>query len=287
MAWGSDDRRSRLLLGGLVVAHLLLISRQVDAGGGVSLLERAAFAALQPFQLVVARAVSGVASAWRGVAELRQVRNENRRLQAEQETLRAELRRRALLAEEAERLRALLALQAVVPGSGVAAEVVARAGLPWYRTFVVDRGSESGVAINAPVIGTEGLVGRTIAVSLGASKVQALLDQQAGAAVLIERSRVTGVVSGQVGTADAAAPLLTLKYVPVRADVVVGDVVLTSGLDRIYPKGLLVGRVTQVRPGAGLFQDILVAPAVAFERLESVLLLPPAADLALAEEEPR
>lgn len=270
-----------------MVVHLLLISRQVDAGGGMSLLEKTAFAALHPFQLVVSRGVQGVASAWRGFVDLRGVREENRRLKDERDRLRTALQRREAQAAETEHLRALLGLHETAAAASVAAEVVARGGLPWYRTFVVDRGSESGVGLNAPVVSPEGLVGRVIAVAPGASKVQALLDQHAGASVLLERSRVTGVISGQVGNADAAEPLFTLKYVPARADVVLGDSVVTSGLDRIFPKGLLVGHVSQVRPGSGLFQEIFVAPAVPFERLESVLILPATPPVPLAAEDPR
>lgn len=287
MAWGSDDRRSRLLLGVLAVAHLLLISRQVDTGSGVSLLEKTVLAGLQPFQLAVARSSSGVARAWHGFVDLRDAHQENRRLQVELDALREELHRHKLQAEESQRLRALLELRSRLATGGVAAEVVARGGLPWYRTFVVDRGSESGVALNAPVVCPQGLVGRTIVVAHAASKVQSLLDQHAGAAVLIERSRVTGLVSGQLGAAETPLPWLMLKYVPARADVVVGDSVVTSGLDRIYPKGLLVGYVAQVRPGSGLFQDIVVTPAAPFERLEAVLLLPPTPPEPLLAEEPR
>lgn len=287
MTRAHDDRKSRVLLGALVVAHLLIISRQVDAGGGVSLLEKAAFTALHPFQVVVSRTVSGVAFAWRSFVDLRGVRQENRRLQAELDGLQSELQQRRLQAEESERLRALLELRATAPPGSVAAEVVARSGLPWYRTFVVDRGTESNVALHAPVVCPAGLVGRVIAVAPGASKVQALLDQAAGVGVLVERSRVTGVVSGQVATADAAQPLLMMKYVPARADVVPGDTLVTSGFDRLYPKGLPVGSVSLVRPGSGLFQEIVVVPAAPFDRLEAVLILPATPPVPLAAEEPR
>ncbi len=287
MALVSDDRRSRLLLAGLVVGHLLVISRQIDARGGVSLLEQTLFAALHPFQLVASRSVAGASTAWRGFVDLRGVREQNRRLQDELATLRGELQHRSVQAEESQRLRALLDLRALLPQTGVAAEVVARGGLPWYRTFVVDRGSAAGVELNAPVLSPQGLVGRTIAVAAGASKVQTLLDQHAGAAVLLERSRVTGVVSGQVGGDDDARPLLLLKYVPERSDVQAGDSVVTSGLDRLFPKGLLVGYVARVNPGSGLFLDIQVTPAAPFDRLEAVLLLPPTPPEPLLAEEPQ
>jgi rod shape-determining protein MreC len=100
-----------------------------------------------------------------------------------------------------------------------------------------------------------------------------LLDRDSGAAAIIERSRVSGVVSGQVSGAEAASEDLSLKYVPERADVVVGDVVVTSGLDRIFPKGLVIGRVRFVGDVAGLFREIKVEPSARFDRLEEVLVL--------------
>jgi rod shape-determining protein MreC len=103
--------------------------------------------------------------------------------------------------------------------------------------------------------------------------VQALLDRDSGAAALVERSRVMGVVSGQVAGADTGAEDLALKYVPERADVVVGDLVVTSGLDRIYPKGLVIGRVRAIGEVAGLFRDVRVEPSARFDRLEEVLVL--------------
>ncbi len=92
---------------------------------------------------------------------------------------------------------------------------------------------------------------------------------------MIERSRVGAVVAGQVAGPGTGAEDLLLKYVPERADVMVGDVVVTSGLDRIYPKGLVVGRVRYVGKGAGLFRDIRVEPSARFESLEVVLVVRP------------
>jgi rod shape-determining protein MreC len=89
---------------------------------------------------------------------------------------------------------------------------------------------------------------------------------------------VTGVLQGQVGPADEAKFDLVMKYVPALADVAVGDVVVTSGLDRIHPKGLVVGRVRSVGAGAGLFKDVLVTPSAGFDRIEEVLVVRRAAE---------
>ena len=106
------------------------------------------------------------------------------------------------------------------------------------------------------------LLGAVVLASFGvvllrAAKVQLLLDHESGLGVRIERSRITAVVSGQAGFADQVGNLLAMNFVPVLADVVGGDVVVTSGLDRMFPKGLMVGRVQSVKTTGGLFKDIL------------------------------
>jgi rod shape-determining protein MreC len=106
-----------------------------------------------------------------------------------------------------------------------------------------------------------------------AAKVQLLLDRDSGVGVRIERSRTIGVVSGKVGFADSGTADLDLKYIAAFADVVVGDVVVTSGTDGIFPRGLVVGRVRSVGAGAGLFKEILVAPSARFDSLETLLVV--------------
>ena len=123
------------------------------------------------------------------------------------------------------------------------------------------------------MISPTGVVGRIIALGPRAAKVQLLQDRDSAAGVLIERSRVSGVVSGQVGFSDTGSSDLVMKYVRDLADVVAGDVVVTSGQDRVYPKGLVVGRVRSVGRGAGLFKEILVEPSARFDQVEEVLVV--------------
>ncbi len=266
--------RSRFVLVGLVLLHLALISHQVDGGGGVSLLQRSLLTAFSPLQRGVDALVSGVSELWLGWGFHRQTYQENRRLEARLHALETELQVRSPQVREAERLRELLGLRRALPLDTLAAQVVGKDSVPWFRTLTVDRGEADGVALNAPVLSATGVVGRVFAVGPHAARVQVLLDRDAGAGVIVERSRVSGVVAGQVSGPGAGADDLLLKYVPSRADVVVGDVVVTSGLDRIYPKGLVVGRVRFVgEAGAGLFRDIRVEPSARFDRLEEVLVV--------------
>jgi len=155
----------------------------------------------------------------------------------------------------------------------VAAQVIGRDGVPWFRTLTLDRGESDGVLLDSPVLSPTGVVGRVFAVGPHAARVQVLLDRDSGAGVLVERSRVPGVVSGQVSGQSSGAEDLVLEFVPERSDVAVGDVVVTSGVDGIYPKGLVVGRVRYVGKGSGLFRDIRVEPSARFESLEEVLVV--------------
>lgn len=280
-----ESRRSRSLLALLVVLHVAYVSRQVDAGGGRSLLQRGLFALLYPLELGVSRSVSGVRGLWFEYLDLRGVRAENAQLERRVAELELELQGLRAAAEESGRLRSLLELRAAQAGAGQAARVVGRGALPWYRTLVLDRGRRQGVALDSPVIAPQGLVGRVIEVTDEASKVQVLTDQRSGVAVLFERSRLPGVASGQVGPAGATHLELRVEYVPARADVQGGDRLVTSGLDHIYPPGLVVGRVLRAGQGTGLFQEVVAEPAVDLARLEAVLVLPPQPELPLGAEE--
>jgi rod shape-determining protein MreC len=274
VTWLDGTRGRRVLLVGLVLTHLVAISRQVDAGDGQSLLHRMVFSLLSPPQRLVGGTLSGVAGIWDRYIDLRGVRGENEQLRQRVGELDQALRESRTLARETERLREVLGLQRILPHESIAAEVIAREGLPWFRTITVDRGSEAGVALNAPAISSSGVVGRVVAVGPWAARVQLLLDRDCGVGVMIESSGVTGVVSGQVGLADSGTGDLVMNYVPAHAEIEAGDVVVTSGLDRIFPKGLMVGRVRSVGSDAsGLFREVRVTPSARFDRLEQVLLL--------------
>jgi rod shape-determining protein MreC len=273
MALAAPARRSGFLLLGLVLVHLVIISGQVDGGQGVSLLERVILGGLSPAQRVVGGGVRGIAQAWRGYVDLRGVRQENGRLQDRVDALELQLQENQDRVHEAERLRGLLAMKQSLQLDSIAAEVVAREGVPWFRTVMVNQGSRAGVRVNAPVITPQGIVGRVVAVGAQVARVQLLLDRDCGAGVLVGNGRVSGVVQGQVGFADQGTTELLVKYVGALAPVAVGDPVVTSGLDGIYPKGLLVGHVRSVAAPNGLFKDVLLAPAVAFDQMEEVLIL--------------
>jgi rod shape-determining protein MreC len=280
-----EERRGTLLLVGLILLHLVVISHQVDRGGE-SLLERLIFGALSPVQNAVSGGLRGVQSAWRGYIDLRGVRSENAGLRERNRQLEVSLQESQHLAAEAERLRRMVGLQEQLSMETIVAQVVGRDGVPWFRTFTINRGTADGVKLEAPVLASSGVVGRVISVVPHAAKVQLLLDRQAGVMVEIQSTGATGVTEGQVGLADTGSRDLLLKYVGGLADVKLGEPVVTSGLDQVYPKGLMVGRVSKVGTGDGLFKEIHVTPSVQFDQVEEVLVvksMPAPPDFANAE----
>jgi rod shape-determining protein MreC len=274
-------RHGRILVVALVLAHIVAIGRQVEAGGGRSLMGRGLFLLLSPIQRAGAVSVSGVLNAWRSYFALRDAREESRRLSEQVRTLEVLLAEKRAVAAEAERLRGLLELRQILPLKTIVAEVTTRDATPWFRSLTIDKGSADGVHLDAPVISPSGVVGRVIAVGLSAAKVQTILDRDLAVGAMVDRSRVAGVVLNRSGLGGEGKPDLFMNYVPAAADVVVGDVLVTSGFDRIFPKGLVIGRVVAVGGGSALFREIAVAPSVRFEIVEELLVVP------MAREEPR
>ena len=161
-------------------------------------------------------------------------------------------------------------------GEPVAGEIVGVSASPLDRTVTVNRGTLHGVAPDAPVMAASGLVGRVVSVGPNASQVELLLGATSAVASLTSEGRARGIVrASRDGAGDA--PPLRLDYVPVGREVRVGESVISSGLDRLFPKGLLVGAVAEVTRGSGMLLDIGVEPAVDFAALERVFLLPPLA----------
>lgn len=213
--------------------------------------------------------VSGVRSVWYSYIDLRAVREENRELREKATRLEQALWMEREVVARYDRLSSVLQLAERIPFESIVAEVVGVDASSWFRTITVNRGQGRGVELNAPVVGPGGLVGRVTAVGPHVAQVQLLADHECSVGSLLVRTRTRGIVSGQ-GSAQ-----LQLKYVSNLEDVVVGDLVVTSGIDGIYPKGIAIGRVASVRNGPRLFKIISVEPAASLNRLEEVFILEP------------
>ncbi len=146
-------------------------------------------------------------------------------------------------------------------------EVVGQDVSPWFRSVLLDRGRGHGLAPGMPVVTEEGLVGLLTATSRRASKAMLLLDPQSAVDGIVQRSRARGIVRGRRGDR------VEFEFVVRGADVQVGDVVITSGLGGLYPKGVRIGRVVGVEEAGDLLQTALVETAVDFGRLENVFVM--------------
>lgn len=257
----SSSRRSWMWLLAFIVLHLVAISRQVDVDG-VSLFERSVLVVFSPVQSATAAVVDGVASGWNSWVGLRSVGAENEHLRAQLRIAELQLLSERAAVEETARLRGLLDLKPRLPMITLVADIVVRNASPWFKTISINKGSAQGVSLGATVLSPAGVLGRVITVSPNSASVQLLVDRDSGAAVLTERGRVDGIVSGFQDDADGS-PLLLMKYVPGLAPITPGEVVVTSGLDQLFEKGLVVGTVLRVSEPVGLFKDVWVRPSAA------------------------
>ncbi|HEX6213163.1 MAG TPA: rod shape-determining protein MreC [Methylomirabilota bacterium] len=271
-----EERRrgSVLLLAVVVVGHIILISAQVTSRSGTPVLQAVAFGIVSEVQRVGAGIVQGVSSLWGGYVDLRGLREENEQLRRDLGEARLLLQQERALAARSAQLQDLLDLKTTAGLETVAAEVVAAGATPDFRTVTIDRGTAAGLRPDMAVLAPGGVVGRLIVPGARASKIQLLIDRNAAAGAIVERTRAQGVAVG-VGEGH-----LRLDFVAATADVQVGDTVATSGIDGIYPKGFLIGRVDHVERGGSGYRLIRVQPAVDFSSLEEVLvvLTPPIAE---------
>ncbi len=277
MAFLDSRVRTGYLLLTVIVGHVLLISAQVNARSGVPILEAVTFGIFAEIQRATSSIAGSVRGVWEGYLGLRDAERDNQELRRQLADVQVQLQEQRARADRSRGLEQLLALRERTALETTAAEVVGSGVTPDFRTVTIDKGEREGLKPDMSVIAPAGAVGRVVVTSLRASKVQLLIDRNAAAGALIERSRAQGVV---VGSGEAQ---LRMDYVSELSDVVVGDSVVTSGIDGIYPKGFVIGRVDTVEKSGGAYRRILVRPAVDFSNLEEVLVVltpPPGRDAA-------
>ena len=280
MAIADIRQRPGVVLGGAILLHVILISAQVNTASGLPVLSVVTFGSFSEVQRGTMAIIDWVRGMWSGYVALQQVQQENTALRQELQTMQVRLQQERAEAQRTDNLRQLLELRDRANLDTVAAEVIAGAASIDFRTVTIDKGSSDHLATDMAVISPAGVVGRVILPTPRASKVQLLIDRNAAAGALIERTRVQGVV---VGIGDG---MMRMQYVPGTADVKTGDLVVTSGIDGIYPKGFVIGTIDHADRGAGAYHEIVIRPAVDFSRLEEVLVVrtPPASRTAAAEE---
>ncbi len=275
-------RRTAYLFLAVMLGQIILISAQVQSKSGVRVLESVTFGIFARVQSGTSWVITGVRNAWGSYVALRGVRAENEALRRQVADLQVRLQEQRALAGRTVRLQELMDLRSRTTATlpTVAAEVIAGNPIPGMLTITIDRGSADGVQADMAVIAPTGIVGRVVGdPARHASRVQLLIDRNAAAGALTERTRAGGMVVGRVGD-----PPLQMDLVSNLADVKTGDVVIASGVDGIYPKGFAIGRVESVRRGSGLYLEMTVRPSVDFSSMEEVLVVKLPARGATTEE---
>ena len=245
-----------------------MLSSRLGGKGSWNPAEELVIEIIAPFQKFVKETVNITEGIWLRYFALADVREENSRLRGEIDSLRMENNRyRELLATHG-RLQELLQFTKTLNWPVMAAQVIGRDPTGWFKSVIIDKGKKSGLKVNMPVVNARGVVGRLVSVSPRYAKALLIIDQNSAVDCIIQRSREKGIVKG------VSEKVCKLDYVVKTSDVVVGDMVVTSGLGRVYPKGLPVGRVTEVVDIPGeLFKAIKVEPLVDFAKLEELLVI--------------
>lgn len=212
-----------------------------------------------------------VASFWSRYLYFVGIRQQNDQLRLELDSAKKELAELRENASEVERLRQILSLTPPVDWTRRAARIISHRLGPnaALETFLIDKGSAHGVTVNMPVVSPDGVVGRVLRLSATAATILLITDPNSRIPVVSQKNRTQGIVKGEGPTKE-----LTLQYVPQGAPIEEGEVLVTSGLEEIFPKGLPVAKVTSIgRSGSSLFQLIHAAPLFTPRQLEEVALL--------------
>src|SRR5271165_352111 len=259
--------KSLTLLAGVLLAQLLLLAVQIKRDSHGRLIRVWAITAVSPFERAGAFSFDKVRGVWRHYFALETTSRENEALRVENDSLKLAIAQLQSKAAEADRLAELLNFRNShqdVPM--LAARVIGASAGTASRTIEIDRGERDGVRRNMAVITPDGAVGKVIEVYRDNAQILLLTDREGGAGAMLIESRIQSPVGG------TCEPLLNMKYVANDDKVNIGEKVVTSGMDKIFPRDIPVGTVQEIKPG-NPFKSILLRPAAKLDRLEDVIVL--------------
>jgi rod shape-determining protein MreC len=259
--------KSLVLLTGVVVLQILLLALQIKRDSEGRLIRVWTVGAFSPFERAGMHGVGHVRDTWRHYFALQNTSRDNEALRRENDELKMQINQLQSKAFEADRLALLLNFRKShqnVPMLG--ARVIATSAGTASATIVLDRGIKEGIKKNMGVITPEGVVGKVVEAYSDTAEVLLLTDKDSGVGAMLGNSRIQSPVAG------TGEPLLAMKYVPNDDTVTVGERVVTSGMDKIFPRDLPIGTITEIKAG-NPFKAIRVHPAANLERLEEVIVL--------------
>ena len=262
--------RNLIILVGVLFLQVLGLAVQVKRSADAEstrLIRIWAVSAITPLERGLVWVQNGAANLWHNYFYLRGVRAENRQLKEQIEQMRLEQVRLNEDASQARRLQLLLAFKEQFVSRTVAAQVIGSSGSDLSRIVYIDKGENDGLRRDLAVITADGIVGKVLQAFPTVSQVLLINDQSSGVGAILEKSRLQGVLRG---TANGE---VMLERVMSDEEVAPGDIVLTSGGDQIFPKGLRVGTVSKVGTGKDLFLNVRIRPAANLSKLEEVLVV--------------
>ena len=266
-----QSRKETIIVIATLVAHLALLSTQIPKVSSTSLMRAWAMEMVLPLLRGAVGGISGLGGLWEDYVQLRYDKEEDKEEHERLKSRVEDYQRTVLVYQEQirrlNRLEELDHVKAALNRPCVSAKVIGGDDRMGYSSRVVDKGSSSGISWDCPVINADGVVGRVVHVSRHSAVVQLISDPDSGVGILLETSRTTGVLRG---TGQQSA---TIHYVSPTEKASPGERVITSGLDQIYPKGLLVGNVLSATAGVTGLQQVMVAIAARMKKLEEVLIL--------------
>ena len=225
-----------------------------------------------PVQWAAATLARGLSNFWGDYVYLVDVKEDNARLASQNARLRERVRKLEELEEENRRLKRLLDMRTSVRTDVISAQVIGKDTNEFFRIARVTLDKESrNIGLNLPVISPDGVVGTTLKVSGDTVDVRLVVDAGSGVDIVVQRTGARGFVRG---TGDESKYLCNVEYVQRTDEIEVGDLLVTSGVGRRFPKGIPVGTVTQVvKRDFGIYQQVFATPAVDFSRIEEVLIV--------------
>jgi rod shape-determining protein MreC len=267
MAGIPSRHKSVVLLAGVIVLQVVLLAVQIKRDSQGRLLRVWTVGAVSPFERAGARGIGNIRGTWSHYFALQNTSRENEELKRENDALKLRVNQLQSKAAESDRLAALLNFrqsQHDVPM--LAARVIGTSADTASQTIYLDRGERDGIRHNMGVITPDGVVGKVIESYRDTAQVLLLTDKDSGVGAMLSESRIQSPVGG------TGEPLLSMKYIPTDDKVNVGEQVVTSGMDRIFPRDLPVGTVAEIKTGRP-FQQVRVRPAANLARLEEVIVL--------------
>ena len=268
-------QRAPIWLVALLVANLVIMAVDArDADGRHKVLRVWTQTFASPLQNASSKASGATTGFFEQIWNFRSTAQQNEQLKERLTQVEQELTLARQASAENERLKALLNLNEQLHIETVPARVIARDPSVWFNTITINRGTSSGIAANMPVVTAGGIVGRVITVSPWASQVMLVTDEKAGAGAVVGQLGESGALGSVRGRADLGVALIEMRYVSGLENVELNDSVMTTGQDGIYPPGLNVGRVVDVKKGSATqAHHILIQPGAQLDHLEEVAVL--------------